>query len=520
MRKDHKDIIALLLLVVFNLLFTFIRVDQSLPPMEDAAMLMRYAENFSAGHGIVWNTGEKPVDGGTDFLAIIIIGMITKSGFSIESSVKLICILSHLIMVISVFLISRRFWNTSIITSLGVSLYLSVGPGLYYAGAYFTTSLFALFVLLAWFSAMNIMRDPDSQKHILLFPVFALVSGLIRPEGAILAVFMLIAVIYHNGFGHSAKMFKYFLLVFGAGGVAYFLWRWNYFGYPLPNPLYKKGGIYPGSLLLSVRNVLFMTLPFSAFYIYGLYSKQLRMTAVSYMIPVTAFTLMFAFISSQMNISGRFQYAMVPVVLVSFQPFFAALVKLADEKVKSLHGIKPRRYTVLAVIFFAGAVTYQYYDGNIKLHGDGNYEAGNLLQRYSDKGYTIATSEAGLIPFYSKWKAVDTWGLNDQWIAHNGKITDSYLDAIKPELISFHNIESADAQNEMLTDWTEMTKTLRSYAETHDYELAAVFGPGQGNSFFYYVKNSCPESRNIKEGIRSLDFIWFENGDKVENLIR
>jgi len=71
MKKDHKDIIALILLVVFNLLLAFIRVDQSKPPMEDAAMLMRYAENFSAGHGIVWNIGEDPVDGGTDFLAII-----------------------------------------------------------------------------------------------------------------------------------------------------------------------------------------------------------------------------------------------------------------------------------------------------------------------------------------------------------------------------------------------------------------------------------------------------------------
>ena len=31
-------------------------------------MLLRYAEHLAAGHGIVWNLGDPPVDGATDFL--------------------------------------------------------------------------------------------------------------------------------------------------------------------------------------------------------------------------------------------------------------------------------------------------------------------------------------------------------------------------------------------------------------------------------------------------------------------
>ena len=33
-------------------------------PHEDAAILMRYSQHLSQGHGIVWNIGDKPVDGG------------------------------------------------------------------------------------------------------------------------------------------------------------------------------------------------------------------------------------------------------------------------------------------------------------------------------------------------------------------------------------------------------------------------------------------------------------------------
>jgi hypothetical protein len=52
------------------------------------------------------------------------------------------------------------------------------------------------------------------------------------------------------------------------------------------------------------------------------------------------------------------------------------------------------------------------------------------------------TTEAGLLPYYSGWTAVDTWGLNDQFIAHNGGLTVEYLDQYKPHIIMFHDYYS------------------------------------------------------------------------------
>ena len=69
------------------------------PPFEDAAMIMRYAENLSAGHGIVWNPGEPPVDGATDFLFMVSVAALHKLGLSPEFAVRLLTLSAHLLTI-------------------------------------------------------------------------------------------------------------------------------------------------------------------------------------------------------------------------------------------------------------------------------------------------------------------------------------------------------------------------------------------------------------------------------------
>jgi len=73
---------------------------------------------------------------------------------------------------------------------------------------------------------------------------------------------------------------------------------------------------------------------------------------------------------------------------------------------------------------------------------DGRLEMAQMLADYRGKGYVIAVTEAGFVPYYSGWTAIDTWGLNDQFIAHDGGITEEYLDTYKPQCIMFHDYYS------------------------------------------------------------------------------
>ena len=56
----------------------------------------------------------------------------------------------------------------------------------------------------------------------------------------------------------------------------------------------------------------------------------------------------------------------------------------------------------------------------------GLLDAARLLRQYGTSANSIVTTEAGLLPLYSGWRAIDAWGLNDARIVQEGGITDAY----------------------------------------------------------------------------------------------
>ena len=97
---------------------------------------------------------------------------------------------------------------------------------------------------------------------------------------------------------------------------------------------------------------------------------------------------------------------------------------------------------------------------------DSRREAGLLLAAYRDRGYTMAVSEAGLLPFYSGWRAIDTWGLNDEEIARTGRLTEDYLELIASGAIVFDAVSSPTMPLRRVPDrWDAMALLLRDYAE-------------------------------------------------------
>jgi hypothetical protein len=159
----------------------------------------------------------------------------------------------------------------------------------------------------------------------------------------------------------------------------------------------------------------------------------------------------------------------------------------------------------------------------IAYEADGRYDLAKYLSNYQGKGYLIATSEAGLLPFYSNWAAVDAWGLNDEWIAHHGEITEGYLDMRKPNVIAFHAYFSPLVPPKLIPknmeqDWFRMTITLKNYAESHGYILAAAFGDSPYEAHYYYVRPDFPDSGKIVHDIASMkSYYWYASGRKAIN---
>jgi len=532
-RWKDAPIAAFLVAVVAIYGLTF--VSFNVPPFEDAAMLMRYADHLAHGYGVVWNIGGPPVDGATDFLFMVVVAALVKAGLAIGRSVRLLGVGAHLLTVLLVYAVNRKVWHAGVGLSFVTALYFAVGTGLWYVAAFFGTPFFALFAALAWTLALLLIRqDRSSTTLSVLFALTSLVMGLIRPEGVILAVGMLAAVLVVKGWPAAQRPIVIFAGVFLLLGGVYFLWHWSYFGYPLPNPFYKKGGglLHWDSFWESWANLLRFGGPFLLAFILGLRSSRtLRMT-LGFALPLVAFTCSFVLISNETNFGGRFQYALWPLVLISYYPLLAGIVQEL--------GLQwPPAIRMRVVLLLVGAaitcglvryamaqscnLTISQQTCGVAYEADGRYDLARLLSDYQDKGYVLATTEAGLLPLYSNWNAVDTWGLNDAWIAHHGEVTPDYLDTLHPELIVFHAYFSPLVpprinEKNMAQDWFRMTITLKAYAEAHDYELAAAFGDSPYETHYYYVRQDFADSDRILRTISSMkDYYWYATGRKAIN---
>src|SRR5689334_6171189 len=144
------DLLVSILLIATTLYYAVRYVDFTIPPFEDAAMLMRYAQHLANGHGIVWNIGEQPVDGATDFLFMATSALLIKLGLTVGQAVRGIGFTSHVLTVLIVYWTNRRVHNANIFLSFFSSLYLVVGTGLSYVAAYFGTPYFALAAASTW----------------------------------------------------------------------------------------------------------------------------------------------------------------------------------------------------------------------------------------------------------------------------------------------------------------------------------------------------------------------------------
>lgn len=535
--KRRRDWAAAAVLIAGIVCYGAFFVDFNVPPFEDAAMLMRYADHLARGYGIVWNIGQHPVDGATDFLFMAAVAALIKAGMAIGRSARVLGYVAHVVTVLLVYGVNRRIWRAGLVISFVTALYLAVGTGLSYVAAFFGTPFFALFATVSWTLGLLLIQERKPRPALAaLFSLSALVMGLVRPEGVLLAVLMLAAIVVLKGWPAAAQIVLMFAATFLLLGGAYFFSRWTYFGFPLPNAFYKKSGglLHADSFWESLGNLMRFGGPFMLAFLLGLRSRPTARWTIAFLIPLVLFASAFVLISNETNFGGRFQYVLWPLVLISYLPLVQGLsteIGLSWPRPAGFRALAVWSLVSLALTY--GLVRYSIAQNctltiaqqtcGVAYEADGRYDVAKLLSQYAGRGYVIATSEAGLLPLYSTWSAVDTWGLNDEYLAHHGDITPEYLDQYKPNLIVFHAYFSPLVpprlnDKNLAQDWFRMTITLKNYAEARGYALAAAFGDSPYESHYYYVRRDFPDSERIIHDISSMkNYYWFATGKKSIN---
>ena len=520
---DRTMVLAVFLLVILFMWNCF-----HSPPSEDAAISFRYAKNLAEGYGIVWNPGGKPVDGTTDFLFLPMVSVLVKAGLHPPVAVRLLDLIAHCLTIFLIYLVVRKQGASARWAALVSASYLGVGPALSYIWDGFATPIFGLFVGLTWWFALKLKANGNSQLDCALFGLCGLATGLERPEGVFLAGFMLLALIYFQGLQRSRSVILYFISIMGIGGGTYFLWHWHYFGYPLPNPFYIRGGghLFLGGLRVSLKNVVELSGPFALIYLVAFCSHKTAKLAIFSLTPIVGFGSLWVMLSSEMNHNLRYQYGILPIVMLSWYPLWTEIHTLFG--LPSWEDLKKRNCApslpVVAVLGFCLLL----HRGNVwsnegKHRADSSDDIGMMLGQFKNKHYTLATSESGLIPLYSEWRTLDTWGLNDSWIAHHGTITKSVLERENPDVIIFRCSFSPivppyeDPSWDFGRAWLAMVMTLKGYAESKGYSLAGAYGTDPHSTHYVYVRQDFPDSLEITRRLGVLMDDWKKDGGLIVN---
>ncbi|HWZ50356.1 MAG TPA: hypothetical protein VNW54_02720 [Granulicella sp.] len=509
---DRTDWLLALLWTLLALGFTANSIHWHTAPAEDALMLLRYANHLAAGAGITWNIGDHPVEGATDFLYMVVIAACIRLFHAgAIASARIFLLLCHSASVLLLFLAARKLFNAGRALASALAIYLMLGPGAIQAGNAFGVPFYALAAVGSWWFACAMVSQAVTTPRIWSFALLALLTGLIRPDGVLLAVFMtftlFFALITSSRRREAYRMFLVVVAVFAVLGGGYFLWRLRYFGYLLPNPFYKKGGghLYPDSLHRSTFNMFKMLFPVVPLAALALMVRDTRRRALFVFSTPVLFSLIWVLLTNENNSAMRFQYAAVPLTLMSV-PYLTDGLRRRIPEAFRLHLGELREVTLAAAIAFV--LGGMYWKMLLMLpmidNGSGAYNIAIGLHAWRDRHYTMVVTEAGIIPYFSDWRAIDAWGLNDSNIVHDKRgLTPEYLDANHPAIIMFHlaDLYGRDGYQRIWQgapplhqDPAHFMEVLAHYAATHNYELAARWGNDECNVHVWYVRRDLPEA--------------------------
>ncbi|MHA1570022.1 MAG: hypothetical protein ACTSXZ_11175, partial [Alphaproteobacteria bacterium] len=206
--------------------------------VDDAWITYTYARNLAAGHGISFNPPEL-VEGCTAFLHMVLLAPFAWFTTRLDIVAVLLNLLAWAgVAVLAWSFIRRRDGGRVGVLGLFAVAFIVAGlSGLAWTYAGMEMPL----VALAWLGAAKLhLRERETGAWPWVSALVTVAAGLLRPDGILVAVPLALSTWYAGERKFAwRKALVYSAIVIGLFG-GYWLWRWHYFGYPLPNTFYAK----------------------------------------------------------------------------------------------------------------------------------------------------------------------------------------------------------------------------------------------------------------------------------------
>jgi len=373
---------------------------------DDAYITFRYAENFVNGHGLVYNIGEH-IEGYTNFLWLLlaILGRLIGLDYVVFSKILgAICGAGGIYVT---FQMGQISWGRrSALAGLAALLLGSVYSYAYWAGAGLETAAFALAVTASFYFYL---------KRSLLSGVAVLWASLLRPEGALVFLFLI-------GFDllserRVTKFVLFFAGLYLVPLIPYAVFKWSYFGGVIPNPFYAKTDFSMGQL----ENGLEYAWQFIQHYpFWGLFFiptlvvlKKLNRDQIMLFSFLVIYTLYVILIGGDVLKVHRFFVAVFPLIVLHV---VYCIIRITSWQ----YLIWPIAVVILVVhIYLPQAHVQTYHQNEIGLNKKLNEIVDQLLE--TDKSeFSIAISTIGIVGYRLMGHTViDLLGLTDSTVARH-----------------------------------------------------------------------------------------------------
>lgn len=386
--------------------------------IDDAFITFRYSDNFAAGHGPVWNIGENPVEGFTNFLWMAWHTPFALLGLDLTLVAKLTSFAAGAAaLVLLVRYCHERYGLVSALVAGGA--YVVFVPTYFHVTSGLETVAFAALVLRAVIVGLRAINN--QQVRVWEPPLLLVLAGMLRPEGVLAVLPAFLAWLW------TARRERRTWLWTGTAAVAggaYFVWRWSYYGHLFPNTFYVKfGNVAAGQVWF--ENTVPVLLPLLLCTAALLIPRDTRWSGVVLCATVSATYLTYVVSGPSMDYIHRFAFHAFPVLCLA-AGLVVGLVR---------HRWLASGIGAIVVIWLAIAgvkapdlpVVANYGPDLARAHvaiGQGLARADIPADRR-----TVALHDAGAIPYYSHWHTIDIIGLNDEPIAHGANGTTRVVDA-------------------------------------------------------------------------------------------
>jgi len=397
---------------------------------DDSFITFRFARNLAHGAGVVWNPGERAVEGYSNFLWMLLSAGAIRLGIDPLIAARVAAILCYGGSLIAVRTLVLRAGGSARHANLPMLLFAAVPAFAYWAMSGLETASVVLLSLL-YFLALAREADPKALPW-----RSALVADLLlmsRPDTPILILLAVIPLL--RPFDRERRAWLARMVVLALPVAALYLgWKWITFERLFANTVAAKLHLMAGFTLsigfFGLAFPLFATLTAALGRGARLLERQVLMVAVGFLA---------AFLNAAPHV-GHYYRFFLPILA----PMLATVALAAGrwEPAPGARGGSATAALFLLAMFYALVPLYPMVDyANAEARGlrRAHVEVALLLKRNFTPDRLLAASDCGVLPYLSEMRTLDLWGLTDRRIAERG-FEAGYVMRARPDVIVLHSL--------------------------------------------------------------------------------